>query len=154
MENAQKIDVKRGLTLVEVLVVMAIIVLITAVSLPVYNKIRLRAMVVKTRTVIASIEAALSVYGSDFGDYPSSGGVSGSRVLAELLQGPVNSGRWRGPYMRFKQEDIDGDKNILDAWKRPLFYVYPQNVYDNVPYLIFSAGYDGLPDTENDIGNW
>jgi hypothetical protein len=56
--------------------------------------------------------------------------------------------------MRFKEEDLDSDRNILDAWKVPLYYKYPQDQHSNVPYIIFSAGPDRRFNTPDDIGNW
>ncbi len=144
---------RRGLTLIEVLVVIAISAVIMGASLPAYSRLRQRAMASRTRTMIISLEAALSMYGSDFGDYPVSSG-DGSSPLVELLQGPVESHAWRGPYMMFKLEDIDEEGNILDAWNNPLVYLYPQNRYENVPYIIVSGGHDREFDTLNDIGNW
>jgi len=144
---------RKGFTLLEVLVVMAIASILTALALPVYSKVRGRALVVKTKTVIASLEAALSMYGTDFGDYPHFDG-EGSNILVKLLQGPVDSNNWKGPYMRFRLEDLDSNNNILDAWKTPITYKYPQGIYSNIPYIIVSAGPDRSFETDDDIGNW
>ncbi len=144
---------RKGFTLLEVLVVMAIASILTALALPVYSKARGRALVVKTKTVIASLEAALSMYGTDFGDYPHFDG-EGSNILVKLLQGPVDSNNWKGPYMRFRLEDLDSNNNILDAWKTPITYKYPQGIYSNIPYIIVSAGPDRSFETDDDIGNW
>ncbi|MBN1445190.1 MAG: type II secretion system protein GspG [Candidatus Omnitrophica bacterium] len=143
----------KGITLLEILVVMAIIAVLSAIATPALGNARRRAMSVKTESVIASIEAALSMYGTDFGDYPAFEG-EGTGSLTELLQGPVESRFWKGPYMRFKTADIDGGNNILDAWKTPLSYRYPQDGHTNVPYIIISAGPDREMGTADDIGNW
>lgn len=144
---------KKGMTLIEILVVIAIISVITAFSLPAYRKARQKALTVKTLSIINSLEAALSMYSTDFGDYPHYDG-EGTDFLVAILQGPVDSPFWKGPYMRFKQEDLDSKGNILDAWKNPIFYKYPQDKYSNVPYIIFSAGSDRKFNTPDDIGNW
>jgi len=144
---------KQGITLLEVLVVMVIVSLLASIAVPVYSKARARALTVKTETVISSLEAALSMYGTDFGDYPVSDG-EGSGILVKLLQGPVDNNNWKGPYMRFRLEDMDRDDNILDAWKTPITYEYPQDVYSNVPYILVSAGPDRRFETDDDIGNW
>ncbi|MCK9265944.1 type II secretion system protein GspG [bacterium] len=148
----RKID-KTGITMVEILVVIAIIALITAAAIPVYNKARVRALIVRTKTTINAIEAALSMYTTDFGDYPAFDGTE-TKLLVGLLQGPVDSNLWKGPYMRFKEKDLDENGNILDAWSTPLYYKYPQDDKTNVPYLIISAGIDRKLQTEDDIGNW
>jgi len=143
----------RGITLIEILVVMAIIAVLASIAFPALGNARRRAMSVKTESVIASLEAALSMYGTDFGDYPAFEG-EGTGSLVELLQGPVESRFWKGPYMRFKTADIDGENNILDAWKTPLRYNYPQEEHSNIPYAIISAGPDRAIGTVDDIGNW
>ncbi|MCX8082751.1 MAG: type II secretion system protein GspG [bacterium] len=144
---------KKGMTLIEILVVIAIISVIAAFCLPVYRKAKVRALIVKTQAIINSLEAALSMYSTDFGDYPHYTG-EGTTFLVLILQGPVDSPFWKGPYMRFKKEDLDSAGNILDSWKMPLYYRYPQDEYQNIPYLIFSAGPDRKYDTPDDIGNW
>ena len=144
---------RSGITLLEILVVMAIIAVLASIATPAFRNARCRAMAVKTESVIASIEAALSMYGTDFGDYPGFEG-EGTGNLVELFQGPVESRFWKGPYMRFKTADIDGKKNILDSWKTPLSYRYPQDIHANVPYIIISAGPDRVMGTSDDIGNW
>ena len=142
---------KKGVTLIEILVVIIIISFLAAVSLPVYHKARVKGVIVKTKAVISSLEAALSMYETDFGDYPAG---TTSKILVELLQGPVENERWNGPYMRFKKEDIDENGNVIDGWKTPLIYKYPQSEKKNVPYLIISAGPDKKFGTEDDFGNW
>jgi type II secretion system protein G len=143
----------RGLTLIEILVSLFILSFIAAISLPVLNKARNKALISKTKAIINTVEAALSLYETDFGDYPEGDG-NGSKVLVEKLQGPCNDDRWHGPYIRFKKEEIDEDGNILDSWKMPIIYKYPQTDYDNIPFLLFSAGPDRKYGTKDDIGNW
>ncbi len=143
----------RGLTLMEILVSLFILSSIAAISLPVLNRARNKALISKTKAIINTVEAALSLYETDFGDYPEGDG-SGSKVLVEKLQGPCNDERWHGPYIRFKKEEIDEDGNILDSWKIPILYKYPQTDYDNIPFLLLSAGPDRKYGTKDDIGNW
>lgn len=143
----------KGITLMEILVVMVIIALLVSAAVPMYRKSRVRALVVKTESLISSLEAGLSCYGTDLGDYPEFDG-EGSSILVEQLQGPVESRHWKGPYMRFKSDDVDKNNNVLDAWKTPLSYMYPQDIHSNVPYMIVSAGPDRRFGTDDDIGNW
>jgi len=144
---------KCGITVLELLICLAIIAIVTASALPAYHRARNRAAIVKTASIIASLEAALSMYQTDMGDYPGGDG-TGSAALVESLMGPVNDPLWKGPYMRFKQADIDAQKNILDTWKKPITYRYPQDIHRNVPFIIVSPGPDRQFDTPDDIGNW
>jgi len=144
---------KSGITLIEILVSMCIILFIAAFSLPALHRARNKAVIAKTKAIIDTIEAALSMYETDFGDYPENQ-ANGSKILVEILQGPVESDRWNGPYIRFKKDQLDEYGNILDAWKMPIIYKYPQTDYDNIPFLLLSAGPDRKYGTKDDIGNW
>ncbi|MCS7181273.1 MAG: type II secretion system protein GspG [bacterium] len=144
---------KSGITLMEVLVSICIISFIAACSLPVLHRVRNKAVIAKTKAIINTIEAALSLYETDFGDYPHNND-NGSEIIVKLLQGPIESDKWNGPYIRFKKEEIDENGNILDAWKNPIIYKYPQIEYSNVPFLLISAGPDRRFGTKDDIGNW
>ncbi|MCM8814990.1 MAG: type II secretion system protein GspG [Candidatus Omnitrophica bacterium] len=143
---------KTGFTLIEILVVLVIISAIAAISMPAVRKARNKAAILKTKSIIASIETALFMYQTDMGDYPESTG--SSTILFEALMGPVDDENWKGPYMRFKQADVDENKNIIDTWGNPIFYIYPQTQKDSVPFVIFSNGPDRKTNTKDDIGNW
>lgn len=149
-----KIFEKSGLTLMEILVSIFILSVIAALSLPVLNRARNKTLIAKTKAIINTIEASLSLYETDFGDYPHSDENNSSKILVEKLQGLCNDERWHGPYIRLKKEDIDEDGNIVDAWKNPIIYKYPQDEYENIPFLLLSAGPDRKFGTEDDIGNW
>lgn len=148
-----RVNGKRGFSLLEILVAIVMISFLLSAAVPMYRKARTHALVVKTEVLLSSIEGALSMYHTNFGDYPIFD-EAGCRVLVEYLQGPVDSRYWKGPYMRFKAEDLDEHNNVLDVWKTPLSYVYPQKIRPNVPYLLISAGPDRKFGTADDIGNW
>lgn len=143
---------KSGFTLVEILVVLVIISMLALLTLPATKKARTKAAILKTKAIIASIEAALSMYQTDMGNYPESTG--SSVILIEALMGPMDDENWKGPYMRFKQKDVDENKNVIDTWGNPLKYVYPQNEKSNVPFIVVSSGPDKKFETADDIGNW
>lgn len=143
---------KIGFTLIEILIVIVIISMLSAISLPAIRKARNKAAILRTKAIIASIESALFMYQTDIGNYPESTG--SSKILVEALMGPVDDENWKGPYMRFKQKDIDENSNIIDTWGNSIKYIYPQNEKNNVPFLIISAGPDRKIDTADDIGNW
>ncbi|HPP66699.1 MAG TPA: type II secretion system protein GspG [bacterium] len=141
-----------GFTLMEIVCVIVIISMLAAVSLPSIHKARNKAAIVKTKAIISSIEAAVLMYQTDMGNFPESNG--SSQILIQALMGPFHDENWKGPYMRFKEKDMDDAKNIIDSWGNPLIYEYPQSKKENVPFLILSAGPDRKTDTKDDIGNW
>ena len=144
--------VKKAFTLVEIVVVMALIAGIAALFLPTLRKARKRALVGKVKVAIGCLETALSMYESDFSDYPSGNGKD-CKNLVSLLQGPVASSSWHGPYMRFKEKELKNG-NFIDPWEGSYLYKYPQIEHSNVAYLLSSNGPDMTSDTEDDIVNW
>lgn len=135
----------------ELLIAIIIILFIASFALPVLNRVRVKAVITRTKATINTIEIALSVYESDFGDYPYG---NDSKILTELLIGPIENERWNGPYLRLKKEEMDKNGNILDGWKNPIVYKYPQTEYPNIPFLLISPGPDRKLGTGDDIGNW
>lgn len=63
---------KKGFTLVELLVVVAIIGILAAILVPNVRQNLERAKVAKTKALISSLEYALAAYKNDFGKYPAS----------------------------------------------------------------------------------
>lgn len=146
----------RGLTLVEILVSIAIIVALSGLLLPAVFEARLRGLNARAAATIAGVETALSLYESDFGDYPAQlEGPAGELVslLAGFEEEALQSPLWRGPYLRFRERDIR-DGQLVDPWGEPFHYAYPQDKKPGVPYLLYSTGVDRTPGTGRDIGNW
>ena len=143
---------RRGFTLLEMLVVLTIILFLVTATLSASLKARKRAATSKVEATISSLEVALSMYETDFGDYPPGDGV-GCEDLVHLLSGPIDNPLWKGPYIRFKEKELKNNE-LLDSWGNSYIYQYPQTVRNNVPFLIFSRGADEEEDTADDIGNW
>jgi len=64
---------KSGLTLVEILTVLAIIALLTGILIPAVSAVKNAAKEVKQKGQLSTIELALTAFKNDYGDYPSSG---------------------------------------------------------------------------------
>ena len=131
----------KGFTLVELLVVMAIIALLAALVAP---KIFPKLGKGKTSAAKAQIELlgqALDQYRLDTSHYPTT-----EQSLQALLTNPGEE-KWQGPYLK---------KNILpkDPWDRPYNYQSPGTHGD---YDLYSYGRDGQPGGEGedqDILRW
>ncbi len=118
---------RRGVTLLELLVVLVVISILSTIAVGVYTKEVLRARYSRARSEIRTLEIAIAQYEVDTGQRPPSGSGSplapsgvdtsgtavGSGYLQVALRGSLNgdpysplSPRWRGPY-------VDWDYNKL-----------------------------------------
>jgi general secretion pathway protein G len=107
-------DSRRGYTLTELLVVLVIISLLTAIVAPrLIGRIG-KAKSTTARTQIENLISALDIYQLDMGEYPST-----EQGLAALVTKPTESeqgyGLWAGPYLR-------RGKIPQDPWKKPFTY--------------------------------
>ncbi|MCX5641990.1 MAG: type II secretion system protein GspG [Candidatus Omnitrophica bacterium] len=142
---------RQGFSLVEILIVLAIGTILAGLLLPAIQKARERGLVTKAQATIIAVETALSLYENDFGDYPTHSGTF--REVLEILTEETGNPRWKGPYLRFKEKNIQ-DGELLDPWKEPYRYQYPQEVHLSTPFLLFSCGPDRKKGTADDTGNW
>ncbi len=137
---------ERGLTLIEILVVIIVLGLLAGLVGP---QIIGRVSESKTATAKTQIElfnVALDNYRLDNGSYPTS--EQGLQALREKpTQDPVPY-NWRGPYLR---------KEVpLDPWRRPYIYVSPGEV-NPTSYDLLTLGRDGQPggeDEDADVTSW
>ena len=128
-----------GFTLMELLIVLAIISVIAAIAVPSFLGQQKKANVKATQASIHGLESALDYFATDHdGDYPAS--------LDLLITNPGNDPKWSGPYLK-------GGRLPLDAWGNELMYMFPaQNNLDKPD--IYSAGPDRQPNTADDVTNW
>ena len=130
-----------GFTLLELLVVVAIIGLLAGYVGPRYFSQIGKSEVQLTRAQIDALGKTLDQYRLDTGHYPST-----EQGLAALFARPANEPKWGGPYLK---------KAVpLDPWGRPYVYVLPG---EHGEYDLFSYGKDGqLGGTGEaaDITNW
>jgi len=131
----------RGFTLLELLVVVAIIALLVGYVAPRYFSQVGKSEIGLARAQIDSVEKALDQYRLDTGHYPST-----EQGLAALQARPANEQKWSGPYMR---------KAIPpDPWGQPYRYQSPGS---HGEFDLYSYGKDGQSGGEGeaaDIGNW
>jgi len=133
---------RRGFTLLEIMVVLAIIGLLVSLAIANLDKIFGDAKVTTAQLFVRqSIKVPLTSYRMHLGDFPS----TAEGLQALITPPPAKADRWRGPYLQ------DG-KMPLDPWSRPYQYRYP-GTHNKESYDLFSFGPDGI-ESEDDIKNW
>src|SRR4051812_4836050 len=132
-----------GFTLLEILVVLAIIGLLAGLAISNMDKIFSGAQVKTTQLQVKdSMRVPLMSYKIHMGDFPST-----SEGLQALVTPPSNkAGSWHGPY-------LEPAKIPLDHWNEPLQYEYPGK-HNKESYDLWSKGPDKQSGTADDIGNW
>lgn len=167
----RKSEIQMGFTLMELMVVVAIIGLLAGIMIPnLANRIE-RAKVAKAESDISSIEASISMYEVDTGYYPEDDTLASSIESLELYLTGRNPATgvtdtnitthrdWHGPYIKGIEDD---------PWDTPYVYMknsnpkslaslpgptpgvdYPANNHggavdapDNMHYYLYSTGKD------------
>lgn len=133
-----------GFTLIEIMVVVAIIAILGATVVPLIMDRPNQARVVRAKTDIQNFSAALDLYRLDNFNYPST--EQGLQALIEKPSGDPEPGNWNeGGYVKGLGKD---------PWGRE--YVY-QSPGEGGEYDIISLGNDGVDGGEGfdtDITNW
>lgn len=137
---------ERGLTLIEILVVIIVLGLLAGLVAPrIIGRVS-EARSASARTQIELLSVALDNYRLDNGRYPTSD--QGLQALRTAPTGEPVPRNWRGPYVR---------KEIpLDPWDRPYVYRSP-GIENPDAYDLFTLGADGVPGGEGedaDITSW
>lgn len=125
---------RSGFTLLELLLVMAILVVLAGASGFAILQMRTGAMSKAAYVQIETMEDACKMYKLSVGSFP--------RTLDDLYQLPsgMNQATWGGPYLE--------DPVPLDPWNNKYLYT-PDEVNERV--TIISVGKDGQQGTADDI---
>jgi general secretion pathway protein G len=117
-----------GFTLLELLVVMAIIGLLASYVAPRFFDQIGKSEIKTTRAQLDALDKALGAYRLDTGHYPST-----EQGLRALVESPADEPRWGGPYLT----------KLLpaDPWGNP--YLYRQPGEQGRDYELSSYGKDG-----------
>ncbi|KPQ07437.1 MAG: type 2a secretion system protein GspG [Rhodobacteraceae bacterium HLUCCA12] len=134
----------RGLTLIELMVVVVILSILAVVIVPRVIDRPDQARVARARADIAALTGALNLYRLDNATYPTT-----EQGLAALASRPTSQ-----PVPDNWAENGYIDRIPDDPWGRPYEYLEP-GVHG--PFDVFSLGADGRPGgtgVDADIGNW
>jgi len=128
---------EEGFTLIELMVVLAILAILATAILPNIVGKRERAAQTKAQTDIAMIESLLDQFYLDMGRYPTS--EEGLRIL--YFAPEEETEKWKGPYPK---KPIPND-----PWGNPYIYECP-GTHTSQPYEVASFGKDGEEGGEGD----
>jgi len=155
-----------GFTLIEMIVVLAIIMILAGLVTGAAMKAKERAMVAQTKTMISGLETAIGMFQMDLGGYPNSGNANlvtnlttlgGTYTVGTTSYTVVSTSGWSGPYMNFKTGDVVGG-TVRDAWGTAFTYTRPGINHappDYTTYVdILSNGPNKTTPNSDDISNW
>ena len=126
---------RHGFTLLELLVVVAIIAMLAGYVGPKYFAQLSKSEVGVAKAQIDGFEKALDQYRLDTGRFPTT-----EQGLQALATQPADESRWAGPYLK---------KSVpLDPWGHPYQYAFPGT--NGKDYDLLSFGKDGLPGGTNE----
>ena len=136
---SSKLHRKSGFSLIEILIVIALIAVLATLSIGKLDTI-FGASQEKTASMFvkSSVKAPLIAYKLDIGSYPST-----EEGLAALMKPPTGKeAKWRGPYV---------EQDPVDPWGNPYKYQFPgaKNISAARSYDIWTLDEDG-----KEIGNW
>jgi general secretion pathway protein G len=106
-------DTESGFTLLEVLVVIAIIGLLVGLVAPAALRQLGGARISVAKQSIERLGAVLDMYKLDIGSYPAT-----SDGLQALVEKPADVSNWNGPYVK-------SETASLDPWNHPYIYRSP-----------------------------
>ncbi|WP_269530754.1 type II secretion system major pseudopilin GspG [Chitinimonas sp. BJYL2] len=133
---------QRGFTLIEILVVIAILAILGALVVPKIMSRPDEARVVAARHDVQAVVQALKLYKLDNGVYPST--EQGLKALVEKPTSGTIPGNWKA-YL---------DKLPRDPWGRDYLYLNP-GIKGEIDVLSYGAnGQAGGEGFDADIGSW
>ena len=144
LSNKQSRTRRRGFTLLELLIVLAILGVIAAMVVPNLLGSQKKANIQATEASIHGLEQALKLYAvSNGGEYPS----GGTDVYELLMANKDAEGNSVEPLL---------SEVPKDAWGQELNYEYPSTKHESGTPAIWSAGPDKSDEqgSGDDISNW
>lgn len=139
MKNNEK---KNGFTLLELLVVLAILGLLAAIVGPQVIRYLGSSKTQTAQVQVKNIAASLQLFRLDAGRYPTS-----AEGLNALVKAPASVPIWNGPY-------LPDSSAITDPWGKPYLLRVPGQHGEIDVYSLGSDGVAGGSGEAQDVGNW
>jgi general secretion pathway protein G len=133
---------QEGYTLVELLVVLAILGLLVAIAAPRLIKYLGSAKYDTAKIQVEKLGGILDLYHLELGRYPSD-----QEGLRALVQRPAQADKWNGPYLKNRD-------SLIDPWGRPYLYRSPGQHGDYDLYSLGADGKEGGDGEDRDVTSW
>ena len=133
---------EHGFTLLELLVVLAIMGLLAAIIGPQVIKYLGSSRSKTAQVQVKNVDAALQLYRLDVGSYPSP-----EQGLQALVTAPPSVPAWNGPY-------LPQASALIDPWGQPYKYAVPGKHGEADIYSLGSDKAEGGSGEAKDVGNW
>ena len=138
-------NASRGFTLIELLIVIAVIAVLTAITLGISGGARERAANDRVKSELAVLSTALERYRVVYGAYPQDS--QNPTALLQSLSGeltPTGGVANRAPFITLAGLILDDSETaIVDPWDQPYVYV-PFSSGVRRGFRLYSIGLDGL----------
>jgi len=140
---------KRGLTLIEVLLVILILGMLATVAIVALSGTREGAKIDTTKLLLNEVQTALDTFNMHLNRYPTEDEGLGALRTKPQFEDEAEGEKWRGPYLK---------RDPKDAWDQPLNYqpVDPgsDEAAQGLKYKVWSNGPDKQSETDDDIRSW
>jgi len=129
---------RSAFTLVEVLVVIAVIAILASVLFPAISTAFSSSKAQSTRTLLAQIGMAIAQYQDVYRKPPPD--TADTSISAEALPFYLGPERLTVKKLFFSDSDRNGHAELLDAWGYPFIYNSTSPVHNPKSYDLFSCG--------------
>jgi len=132
---------RKGFTLIELMIVIAIIIILAAIAIPNYLKMTERARRSRVAGDFASIGTALEAYSVDWGYYPKMTVVQFGKAApaTNIIKELTGTGT---------QNDAAGTHTTITGEKSPIVYIKPETLTSMYDPFIPDTGYFYASDTD------
>jgi prepilin-type N-terminal cleavage/methylation domain-containing protein len=149
---------QRAFTLIELLTVIAIIAILSGISLKVIKGVKERSYIGQAKAELAALSQALEMYKLQYGDYPQvgtgtwSGATTNETKLLQALIGkfgPVGATITGKSFIETSKFTTSGDPysvataTLQDPWGNNYYYLYKSPGWTAPSYILLSVGPDG-----------
>jgi general secretion pathway protein G len=139
----------RGFTLIEVLLVLAILGILATVGIVALSGTREGAKIDATKVLLTDIETALEAFNVHVNRYPTADEGLAGLLTKPAFEDETEASQWRGPYLKREAKDVWGQAINYEPVEAG-----SQEYTRGLRYKLWSNGPDKQSGTEDDIKNW